>query len=615
MNLTVVIPFFNGHDTLGKLLETLPSGLPVIVVDDISDRPLLTVKRKNTRIIRMDKKGYFTGAVNRGLSEIMTDTLILNQDTYFENDNWLNLLEEKSKDFDLIGEGIIRHPSWPSGYIHGTFMYIKREVYQKLGPMNEQLYPLWGSTCEYQLRACRAGFKALPIESGNVPGFVHLRKGGQGSSIQQLLKRQDNRGLFLRTPPRVSVIITSYNYGAFLEDAVNSLIGGKTSLGHFEPQSFQSFDIIIVDDKSKDHSLREAERLADDFKGIKVIARDTKGGTPAALNTGISSTRSHYITHLCADDMMETHRLETLYNAAENNPHKVIYDNLIYFQWGQRGILTDSYNPRKRTIELGDPGIPDKYNFDHILNKNGMHTGIFYPRKAWEDVGGYSEIMTRGREDWQFNIALGIKGWCGVKARPAGYLYRREKQNRTLKNTTPKHRLRFKRQIMSLYPEVYRGKRPMGCCGGSKNKQATNEANSVGAKGVLKLPGADDGFVMLEYIGQNWGKQTWYANGTRYDFGLSSPLGHVAKNDADVLLAAIKNKQKVFRVAKTKQEPVIEIAPIDPAEFTVSGLKLNGYSADQLLMILELEQSDKQRVGVIKKVELALEVNHGITEH
>lgn len=608
MDFTVVIPFFNGHKTLGKLLKTLPSGLSVILIDDVSDRPLLTVKRPNTRIIRMNKKGYFTGAVNRGLSECKNDVLVLNQDTYFNNENWLNLLEEKSKDYDLLGEGVTQHPAWPKGYIHGTFMYIKRAVIDKLGPMNEKLYPLWGSTAEYQLRACRVGFKALPLENGSVPGFVHLRKRGYGSSIQELLAKQGNRGLFLRTPPRISVIITCHNYGAFLEDAVNSLIGGQTSLGYFEPQIFQSFDIIIVDDKSKDDSLKEAQRLADDWKGIKVIARDRKGGTPAALNTGINSTRAHYITHLCADDMMETHRLNTLYNAAEQNPHRVIYDNLIYFQWGQRGMLQDAMNPKARTMELGNPGIPDVYDFNHILNKNGMHTGIFYPRQAWKDVGGYSEIMKRGREDWQFNIALGIKGWCGVKVNPAGYLYRREKQNRTLKNTTPKHRLRFKRQIMSLYPEIYRGERPVGCCGGG-NKKATNTANSTGTKGVAKLPGAEDGFVMLEYVGQSWGTGTWRANGTRYEFGLSSPLGYVAKKDADVLLASKKNGKQVFRIAKAKPKPVVEIQiplVLHPSKLKISEIILDNYSQADLLQVLEFEQAGKNRVGAIKKIETAL---------
>ena len=609
-NLTVLIPFFNGQNTLGKLLETLPSGLPVIVIDDISDKPLLTVKRKNTRIIRMDKKGYFTGAVNRGLAEIKTDALILNQDTYFKNEDWLNLLEEKSKDFGLIGEGVTSHPAWPKGYIHGTFMYVRQDVYQKLGPMNETIYPLWGSTAEYQLRACRAGFKALPLKAGSVPGFVHLRKKGYGTAITQLLKRKGNKGVFLRTPPRISVIITCYNYGAYLEDAVRSLIGGKTSLGNVEPQTFQSFDIIIVDDKSTDDSLKEAQRLADDWQGIKVIARDTTAGTPAALNTGISFTRAHYITHLCADEMTESHRLQTLYNVAERNPHKVIYDNLIYFQWGQRGILTDSLNPQKRTIELGDPGIPDIYDFNKVIHKNGMHTGIFYPRKAWEEVGGYSEIMIRGREDWQFNVGLGIKGWCGIKASPAGYLYRREKQNRTLTNTNPKARLQFKKQLMSLYPEIYRGERPMGCCDGGGESKTNIAVTSTGAKGMAKLPGARDGFIMLEYIGPSWGKQTWRANGVRYEFGLSSPLGYVAKDGADILLSTRKNKKPLFKLAPNKPDPkpvVAEVSPITPGDFSVSTLTLDEYSGEELTLILESELVNKNRTGAIRKIEFALE--------
>src|SRR4026207_913112 len=111
-NFSIIIPFFNGHKTIQRLLDSLPHNLPVIVVDDHSDNEAATVvystdcKGRPIQVIRPETKGYFTGAVNRGIEACDTDVLILNQDTYFTGDGWLDLLDEALNDYDLIGEGI-----------------------------------------------------------------------------------------------------------------------------------------------------------------------------------------------------------------------------------------------------------------------------------------------------------------------------------------------------------------------------------------------------------------------------------------------------------------------------------------------------------------------------
>lgn len=213
MSFTILVPFFNGHKTIRRLLDSLPHDLPVIVVDDQSDAEAATVVYStdcpvcNIKVIRPEKKGYFTGAVNRGIEACEGDVLILNQDAYFTGGGWLDLLDEALSDYDLIGEGISgNHPAWPMGYIHGTFMYISREVINRIGLMNEIDYPLWGSTCEYQLRACRAGFKALPLPY--IPDFHHRDKSQRfGEAINTALEREPSRRReFIRTPPEVSVV-------------------------------------------------------------------------------------------------------------------------------------------------------------------------------------------------------------------------------------------------------------------------------------------------------------------------------------------------------------------------------------------------------------------------
>ena len=87
-NLTLICPFWNGHSTIGQLLDSLPDDLPVIIVDDQSDEPLslepLQLDRANVRVEHPPDKGWFAGAVNYGVNLTDTDCLIVNQDAWFE---------------------------------------------------------------------------------------------------------------------------------------------------------------------------------------------------------------------------------------------------------------------------------------------------------------------------------------------------------------------------------------------------------------------------------------------------------------------------------------------------------------------------------------------------
>lgn len=485
-NLTIIVPYRNGQETIGRLLASIPPSIPALVVDDLSDTPADT-----DMFMRLDKRRYFSGAVNAGIKATEsygTDVLILNQDSWLEGDTWLAQVRGwQTAGYAIAGDGVMKHPAWPKGYVQGTCMYMSRAAINKVGLLNERDYPLWGATAEWQLRACRLGFKAFPCE---VQGFHHAEGRGKrfGDSITAALKSEPNhKEWFIRTPPAISVIVPCYNYGRYLSDALNSLLGGPTCLGPFTPQTFQSFEVIIVDDKSTDDSWKIAKALADDWKAIRAIRNPSNVGTAATINAGVKAAHGKYITVLSADDMMETKRLETLYRASEANPHSVIYDDLYLFADG------------KRTERLQLPG----YDFDKVLFKNPMHAGIMYPRAAWQECNGYPEIMRDGREDWAFNVALGARGYCGIHLNESLYLYRREQQNRSVRNKGGNWYETYRARLRALYPNLYAGERPPMCCGSGSKKQSTPRPASkrAGASAAM-APIGSNGMVLLEYLGQ-----------------------------------------------------------------------------------------------------------------
>ncbi len=94
------------------------------------------------------------------------------------------------------------------------------------------------------------------------------------------------------TPCRISVIIPCYNYGRFLPDAVNSVLGQK--------KDGLAVEIIVVDDGSTDDTAAVAQRLG---SSIQYIYQENQGPS-AARNSGIRIARGDYLVFLDADDLL-----------------------------------------------------------------------------------------------------------------------------------------------------------------------------------------------------------------------------------------------------------------------------------------------------------------------
>lgn len=561
-NITAIIPFYEGHATIGELLRNLPDDLPIIIIDDKSTVPY-KLNKPNVKVIRLENKGYFSGAVNAGIQACETDVLILNQDAILRGTQWMDMLAEKKDDYALIGDGVFGHPACQNGYIQGTFMFIRRDAINRTGLLNTAFYPLWGATAEYQLRVCRNDFKALPIKG--IPGFSHQRERAYGNAIRKVLKAEpERRRLFIKTPPEISVIAACYNYGKYLPDLVTSFVGGNTSMGRFEQQTFASFELIIVDDGSDDNSVEIATSLINPWKGIRLIKRSRNGGTAAAHNTGLQAAFGRYITVIGCDDMRETGSLERLYRAVLASPHHFIYDGVLPFKNGE-------YRP---DIPIG---VSD-YDCQSILYKNHIHAGILVEKKALEEVGGYPEIFKDGREDWAINVALSIKGWCGKYIPQLGYLYRREGHNRSLRNNTPNHHNVFLSKLRMLYPEYYSGAKTIMCCGNPPKNKILNKTSGLNKYKIPGLSGAE-GMKLIEYIGKNWGNQTYYGGGTGNRYVFSKKINVVAVDSRDLvtgsrekpgLLEYQENDKPAFRIYKPpKIQTVMVKEVLKPAETVV----------------------------------------------
>ncbi len=116
-----------------------------------------------------------------------------------------------------------------------------------------------------------------------------------------------------QTLPLVSVVMTAYNAGKFVGQAVKSI----------QVQTYPNWELIVVDDGSTDNTLAIVNIIAKSDKRIKVISYSKNRGASYASNIGLAKSRGIYIARMDADDIASRDRFEKQVDFLLSNP-KVI---------------------------------------------------------------------------------------------------------------------------------------------------------------------------------------------------------------------------------------------------------------------------------------------------
>ncbi len=94
--------------------------------------------------------------------------------------------------------------------------------------------------------------------------------------------------------PEISIIVPVHNVEIFLEDCLISILS----------QTFQNFEVILVNDGSTDQSGSICDRFSQDDKRVKVVHREY-GGVSAARNSGVYFSQGEYIGFVDGDDRID----------------------------------------------------------------------------------------------------------------------------------------------------------------------------------------------------------------------------------------------------------------------------------------------------------------------
>lgn len=139
----------------------------------------------------------------------------------------------------------------------------------------------------------------------------------------------------VRVLPKISIVIPMYNTEKYIRQCLISVL----------TQKFQDYEVIIVDDCSKDNSVAEVEKLTEHFDGrLKLIKRDKQSGCAGIpRNQGIKAAKGKYIVFLDSDDMLLPTTLRDYFTIAEETKADVLHTEkvLIFNDDGKREFKRD----------------------------------------------------------------------------------------------------------------------------------------------------------------------------------------------------------------------------------------------------------------------------------
>ncbi len=227
--------------------------------------------------------------------------------------------------------------------------------------------------------------------------------------------------------PKITVIMPVYNSEEFLYLAVESVLR----------QTMEDWELLLINDGSKDNSGEICEQYAKKDARIKVFHQQNKGITKTR-NRGILEARGEYLTFIDNDDEYLPDMLEKTYEIAKKYKAQIVKFGYRVEEDFKNGIKETRDNCAKKVIIINQDNLGDVY--PEVKNSgyfNMIWNGI-YEKKLFEDTTFlFDESIIMGYEDWIFNNKIFLHPKVQVIMDYIGYIHYQRYQHSTSKKFHP----------------------------------------------------------------------------------------------------------------------------------------------------------------------------------
>lgn len=168
--------------------------------------------------------------------------------------------------------------------------------------------------------------------------------------------------------PKVSIILPVYNGEKYLGESMESILA----------QTYNNFELLIINDGSKDGSLSIIKKYKD--KRIKVYTQKNQG-LAATLNRGIKLAKGEYLARQDQDDLSLPSRLDKQVNYLNNNPRCGLvgtWSEII----NENGTTTGYYHRH--------PAENDILKIELLFDNPFVHSSVMLRKDVFKKVNGYA---------------------------------------------------------------------------------------------------------------------------------------------------------------------------------------------------------------------------------
>ncbi len=194
----------------------------------------------------------------------------------------------------------------------------------------------------------------------------------------------------MSVPIPVSVIIPTYNRVALVQEAVASVLA----------QTWQDFEVLVVDDGSTDHTVAALAPFAGQ---VRVVRRPSRGGVSAARNRGIAAARGQWLAFLDSDDLWLPEKLSRQWAFLEAQPGLLLCQT--EETWVRRGVRVNQ--PLSHRKVGGDIFLP---SLERCLVSP---SAVLLHRRLIEEHGGFDENLPAAEDydlwlrlSWRYPVGL-----------------------------------------------------------------------------------------------------------------------------------------------------------------------------------------------------------------
>ena len=227
---------------------------------------------------------------------------------------------------------------------------------------------------------------------------------------------------------KVTVIISNYNNGKYIEEAVRSV---------FE-QTFDSWQVIIIDDTNGNDNVRDYLEYYLNTSSRIFLFKTDDIGLSSLRNFGASKSQGNYLLFMDADDKIHRDFLKKAVEVLDNNTE-----------------ISIAYSDTRHFDGADTCWIQPEYHFYSLLSSNYICSCSLIRRSSFDAVGGFDKDNFNYWEDYEFWIALGAKGFYGKHIPEKLFYYRvhpesgmQSKRNSFLSDF-------YKSYIISKFPQLY----------------------------------------------------------------------------------------------------------------------------------------------------------------